>query len=279
MLTSVPASADDSPSPSDPADNKASSPTDSGSSPQAICAARKTQTIAANEEELAGYLLENPGFFQRHAETLADVRIRCPHSGRAISLQERQLEVLRQLNADTQKKLDTLMRAAKDNEGLVERLTQWTRQLLSVGSSGDMPASVAGGLEQIFGVPCVALRLWDVDISFRQTVDQHPANVSYFEEVDASTRRMTNDLHTPYCGLRGDIAQARWLEDGGVNIRSVALLSLRVADRSNAFGLIVLGSPDGDRFQNGMGTEFLERIAQTAGAALVRLTVSVKNAV
>jgi uncharacterized protein YigA (DUF484 family) len=38
-----------------------------------------------------------------------------------------------------------------------------------------------------------------------------------------------------------------------------------------AFGLLVLGSPDPARFQQGMGTAFLERIAEIASAALSRL--------
>jgi uncharacterized protein YigA (DUF484 family) len=38
-----------------------------------------------------------------------------------------------------------------------------------------------------------------------------------------------------------------------------------------AFGLLVLGSPDPDRFDATMGTAFLERIAETASASLSRL--------
>jgi len=37
------------------------------------------------------------------------------------------------------------------------------------------------------------------------------------------------------------------------------------------FGLLVLGSPDPDRFTTSMGTAFLERIGEIAGAALSRL--------
>ena len=46
---------------------------------------------------------------------------------------------------------------------------------------------------------------------------------------------------------------------------------LRKGVDPNAFGLIVLGSADPDRFRSGMGTAFLERIAETASAALSRL--------
>jgi hypothetical protein len=37
------------------------------------------------------------------------------------------------------------------------------------------------------------------------------------------------------------------------------------------FGLLVLGSPDATRYTSDMGTEFLERIGELAGASLARL--------
>lgn len=245
----------------------------SRSSLQKIADARKAD-VAANEEELAGYLLENPGFFERHAEVLADARVPDPNAGRAISLQERQLNVLRQRNEAVQQELSALMRTAKENEIIADRLSQWTRQLLLVRDAIDMPIRIVDGLQRIFSVPSVAMRIWNVDAACQEQLAARGDMPAHFDEVDASTRRMTNDLSSPYCGLRGDIAQARWLDDGGVNIRSVALLSLRSGVNPKAFGLIVMGSPDPDRFQAGMGTEFLETIAQTASAALVRLTVN-----
>jgi uncharacterized protein YigA (DUF484 family) len=51
----------------------------------------------------------------------------------------------------------------------------------------------------------------------------------------------------------------------------VALLPLRKVGDPLAFGLLVLGSPDPERFQTGLGTAFLDRIADTASAALSRL--------
>jgi uncharacterized protein YigA (DUF484 family) len=38
-----------------------------------------------------------------------------------------------------------------------------------------------------------------------------------------------------------------------------------------AFGLLVLASPDAQRFNSTMGTDFLARIAELASAALSRL--------
>jgi uncharacterized protein YigA (DUF484 family) len=66
---------------------------------------------------------------------------------------------------------------------------------------------------------------------------------------------------------------AGWLEDP-TQAASLAMIPLREGAISNttpAFGLLVLASPDPQRFGSGMGTDFLERIAELASAALARL--------
>jgi uncharacterized protein YigA (DUF484 family) len=40
---------------------------------------------------------------------------------------------------------------------------------------------------------------------------------------------------------------------------------------AQAFGLLVLSSPDAQRFNSGMGTDFLQHVAEIASAALGRL--------
>lgn len=51
-----------------------------------------------NDREVADYLLANPEFFAQHAELLATIRLANPHGKAAISLQERQMEMLRDKN-------------------------------------------------------------------------------------------------------------------------------------------------------------------------------------
>ena len=48
------------------------------------------------EEDIANYLANTPGFFERHAELLASIQLTSPHGHRAVSLQERQMEMLRE---------------------------------------------------------------------------------------------------------------------------------------------------------------------------------------
>ena len=47
------------------------------------------------ENDIANYLANTPGFFERHAELLGSIQLTSPHGQRAVSLQERQMEMLR----------------------------------------------------------------------------------------------------------------------------------------------------------------------------------------
>ena len=47
------------------------------------------------EDDIANYLVHNPDFFARQAELLSSIRLTSPHGSRAVSLQERQAEMLR----------------------------------------------------------------------------------------------------------------------------------------------------------------------------------------
>ena len=63
---------------------------------------------------------------------------------------------------------------------------------------------------------------------------------------------------------------ANWLPEPSAAM-SLALIPLRERPGEPAFGMLVLASPDSERFQSHMGTDFLEQIGDLAGAALTRL--------
>src|SRR5690606_13117732 len=126
----------------------------------------------------------------------------------------------------------------------------------------DLPHTLATGLQNIFGVPHVTLRLWGVAEEF--------AHAWFAAAVSDDVRLFTNSLSEPFCGPNNDFEAVTWLEDAPA-IQSVALLPLRLDGTSEAFGLLVLGSSDADRFTADMGTHFLSNIAQTAAAALAGL--------
>ncbi len=114
------------------------------------------------EREIADYLLANPLFFERHAELLANVKLLSPHGNRAVSLQERQMDMLRDKNKQIERRLAELLRYGHENDGIAARFTRWTARVLAERDPHALPATVTRGLLEVFDVPLAALRLWDV---------------------------------------------------------------------------------------------------------------------
>jgi uncharacterized protein YigA (DUF484 family) len=211
---------------------------------------------------IANYLLDHPHFFEEHAELLGRIRLTSPLLGRAISLQERQMEILREKIKVQELHMADLLRIAQENDEITSKFQAWTRALLLARTSIDLPYTLTTQLQTIFNVPQVTLRVWNLAATHDDNWFSTP--------VSEDARIFANGLTTPFCGANNDFEAAGWLADAST-VKSVALLPLRVGAAPEAFGLLVLGSSDPSRFSADMGTDFLMRIGETASAALACL--------
>ena len=209
---------------------------------------------------IAQYLLDHPQFFVEHAALLGEVKLSSPLTGRAVSLQERQMEVMRDKYRTLELRMSELVRHAEENAAIANRFHGWTQQLLRTRVPGEIPAAVAEGLVKHFIVPHATLRLWKL-------APEH-ADTWYTNGVSEDVRLFASSLRAPYCGPNKDFEAVSWL-DGADAVRSTVLLPLRA--NGGAFGLLVLGSPDPERFSATMATDFLVHIGETASTALVPL--------
>jgi len=209
---------------------------------------------------IAQYLLDHPQFFVEHAALLGEVKLSSPLMGRAVSLQERQMEVMRDKYRTLELRMSELVRHAEENAAIANRFHGWTQQLLRTRVPGEIPAAVAEGLVKHFIVPHATLRLWKL-------ASEH-ADTWYTNGVSEDVRLFASSLRAPYCGPNKDFEAVSWL-DGADAVRSTVLLPLRA--NGGAFGLLVLGSPDPERFSAMMATDFLVHIGETASTALAPL--------
>jgi len=217
------------------------------------------------EDDIANYLANTPDFFQRHAQMLASVQLNSPHGNRAVSLQERQAEMLREKIKVLETRMMDMIRHGSENMVISGRLHRWALRLLAVPDSDTLPTAIVDEIEDQFVVPQAALRLWGLD-------ERHSVQ-TYAQGVSDDVRSFASSLTQPYCGANSGFEAARWLQDPA-QAASLAMIPLRegpIEASTPAFGLLVLASPDSQRFTSGMGTDFLERIAELASAALARL--------
>jgi uncharacterized protein len=211
---------------------------------------------------IADYLSDNPHFFEEHSELLARVKLTSPVAGRTVSLQERQMEVLRDKIKSLELRLADLLRIAQENDAITQKFLLWTRSLLMARNDVDMPHTLISGLQTVFSVPHVTLRIWGVAEEYCHTW--------FAAEVSEDARIFCNGLTAPYCGPNQDFEAASWIDDAE-SVQSIAMLPLRVGAAPEAFGLLVLGSSDPHRFTPDMATDFLSKIGETASAAMTCL--------
>ncbi len=214
------------------------------------------------ENDISNYLLNTPGFFERHAELLATVQLTSPHGHRAVSLQERQMEMLRERIKGLEHKIIEMIRNGQDNVAIADRLHQWTMRLLLTTDPAELPQVLLDDLQQRFQIPQAALRLWGVTEAY--------ATLPAAQPVSDDLKSFADSLSLPYCGANSGFEASAWFDDAAA-VTSMAMLPLCPADAPGAFGLLVLGSPDPTRYAAQMGTEFLSRIGEVASASLSRL--------
>lgn len=209
---------------------------------------------------VAQYLTDNPHFFEEHANLLGDVKLSSPLTGRAVSLQERQMEVMRDKYKALELRLSDLTRHAQENATIANRFHSWNQALLQVRRDAEVPRAVAQGLVDSFHVPAATLRLFNVAPEF--------ADEWFASGVSEDARLFANSLQAPYCGSNNDFEAVRWLDDAE-HIKSTVILPLRKpGSKGAAFGLLIMGSPDPERFTSLMATDFLVHIGETASVAL-----------
>ena len=217
------------------------------------------------EDDIAEFLLRTPGFFERHAEVLAGVQLTSPHGQRAVSLHERQAEMLREKIKGLEQRVMDMVRHSSENTGIGDKMHEWVRLLLAVKEPMRLPAAVENGMRDLFDVPQVALRVWGVSPVY--------AGEDFARGVSEDARAFASSLTSPFCGANMGFEPTQWLPQAA-QVQSLALLPLRdgaIDSTEPAFGLLVLGSHDPARFEASMGTEFLTRMAELASAALSRL--------
>ncbi|MEO7497888.1 MAG: DUF484 family protein, partial [Massilia sp.] len=214
-------------------------------------------TATLDPTAVAQYLADHPQFFQEYAALLGQIKLSSPLTGKAVSLQERQMEVMRDKYKSLELRMAELLRTAEDNAAIANKFLSWTQDLLLERNDAELPRALINGLCNQFGVPQATLRLWDL-------APAH-ADAWFARDVSEDARIFANSLLAPYCGSNNDFEAVRWLSEPEA-VQSTVILPLRQGAGA-AFGLLILGSPDPQRFSSQMATDFLIHIGETASAA------------
>ncbi|MFT3857745.1 MAG: DUF484 family protein [Aquabacterium sp.] len=221
------------------------------------------------EEEIANYLVHTPGFFERHAQLLASIQLTSPHGQRAVSLQERQMEMLRDKIKGLERRIMEMIRHSQENEAIAMRLHRWIHAVLLAHDDARLGEVIVSQLQHEFLIPQAAVRVWGTEAQpLREGLAERLGDQPLLQSVSDDAKSFATSLSLPYCGLNAGFEASKWLQDPA-SITSLALIPLHHGE--HAFGMLVLGSPDPTRYTADMGVDFLQQVGDIASAALARL--------
>lgn len=212
-------------------------------------------------DEVAKYLQDNPQFFEEHADLMSHMVIPHPHSGRAISITERQMLSLRDKNKQLEGKMNELLQFGEENDTISEKMHRLGVAMIAAASFQSVLHTLNFHLRDDFAIPHVALRLWGQ----LEKTDEWPE----FAEVSEELQVFAETLSQPYCGSTSGFETSSWFGDASKHVRSQALIAMR--NGGGTIGMIALGSEETQRFYAGMGTLYLERLGEMSSAALARV--------
>lgn len=203
---------------------------------------------AEQEALVAEWLRATPGFFERYADLLSDIRLKHPHEGHAISLQERQMVLLRNQNHELNRRLSEMLHFGSRNDKTQQGLVAWLLMLMKASNHAEVEAAVTAGLATVFEVDCVHI------------LSPNPAFDPWIEK--------------PLCGAFSELsAQSVELLASEITIQpnwqSVVVVGLPLQNHPPA--ALLLASHDATRFTSDMGAFYLRQIAELTGAAMDRV--------
>jgi uncharacterized protein YigA (DUF484 family) len=197
------------------------------------------------EHLVAQWLLSTPGFFDRHPELLAQIELAHTHNGKAISLQEKQMALLRNQNRDLNQRLSEMLRFGTENDRTQSLMIDWIEGLLVTNQRTQAVESITSGLNQLFEIGKVEI----IPL----------AQVS--ENLNAQLQKAT---------ICGDISLAKDLVQADLLLESGSIVLTQLNYQDTALGVLLMASPNLNKFTPQMGLSYIHQLAQIAAAALYR---------
>jgi len=220
--------------------------------------------IVKTDEQIAcEFLLSNPDFFENNSKLLEQLSLK-HSSGKAVSLIERQVEILRKQNTQLKTQLNSLISIAKENESFTQKMQTLIMDLLACHDINGINNVLQHRIINEFSADCVCLQLFSPQTGI--------ANEQISLDADSKqAKELFKIMHKrePECGFFKTLDLEKLFPDSTVQIGSLAIIPLFI-DKNNCFGALILGSANMHHFSPNMGTIFLENLSEIISHAIYK---------
>jgi len=216
------------------------------------------------EHEMVRYLRDHPAFFEDHQDVLAGM-VLSHESGSAVSLIERQVQILREQKNEHKKKLQSLIATAQNNEKLNNNVNALILELLDANTLDDVLNVIEQRIRADFEADAIVVKLL---ASGNDVLKEH-AELTAWQQPALVIGEKVMTARQPVCGSFNAEQMQALFDDA--DIQSAGIVPLAKDKKSkNCYGIIAIGSYDPLRFRADMGTLFLSLLGQVLTRILKR---------
>ncbi len=202
------------------------------------------------EHEVADYLHRHPDFFSRHEYLLEEMTIPHHETGKAISLIERQIGLIRDQKHQLKQQLQQLTVAARTNETLMRRFQEMILNLIASDEIEQAVSYIRDALREDFHADAVELLLFDCP-GREESVSRDDPRLKALETVINGRRTVCGHFKPEQIELLFGKA--------GQKIASAVVIPL-CGEEASCLGLLAIGSIDPKRYHPEMGTVFVSHL-------------------
>lgn len=220
------------------------------------------EAATLSPEQVAGYLRDNPDFFASQTDLLAELQL--PHeSGKAISLLERQVVILRERGQEARQKLGSLLDNARDNDQLFDVTRNLVLSLLRARDATEVAEITQDQLSSLGSVDaCEIIIVARPGRKLSGSIRTESSDALAAEFADVFRLRRT------HCGAIPRNSIDNLFGANSDRVGSTALCP--IVHDAEIIALLALGNESEDYFTTSLDTLFLDFIGHVVGAILAK---------
>lgn len=216
------------------------------------------------EKDIARYLRDHPDFFEDHQDVLSGMLL-SHETGTAVSLIERQVQILREQKDEQKRKLQRLISTAQNNEKLNNNVNALILDLLDATTLNDVLAVIKQRISSDFEVDAITVKLL---ASGNDVLKMHDELTAWQQPALVIGEKVMTSRQ-PLCGTFKKEQMQALFDDADIQSAGIVPLAQDEASKS-CYGIIAIGSYDPHRFRADMGTIFLSLLGQVLTRILKR---------
>jgi len=229
--------------------------------------------IEMNKDQVAIYLNEHPEFFNEYPELLRKIKeikeedLPIEPMG-TLSLADRIIKRVQNDKENLKSKLEWLFEISRANEKIQDHLYEIEQLVLLSTNLDQMVNQLRQEIPNRFGIPSLVVCLVQGSDHFMED----RLRERYNGELDETVKFISKETASAWLEgnlkpvLRGEIKESDVFLNSHEPIKSEALIP--IVAQENLVGVIAFGSPNAYHFHEGLGTEFLERMADKVAISI-----------